>query len=115
MARVDGSRWRDRREDFDLSQGEAAERLRMPQQSLRQIETVKDRPVSTRVIKRAARLYLCTPEWLQGMEDTPPAPPTPEQPKPKREPAGEPTAPAPRRDGKDNRRGPARADLAEAS
>lgn len=37
-----------------------------------------------------------------------PAPPTPEQPKPKREPAGEPTAPAPRPDR--DRKGPRRAD-----
>lgn len=116
MPPVDGSRWRDRRTDLDLDQDTAATDLDIPKRALQNIETVQGRPVSERVIKRAARYYQCTPEWLQGLDDNPPAPPTPDPATPKkREPAGDPSGPAPRRDGKDNRRGPARADLAAAS
>lgn len=93
----------------------AAEALRITYGTLRNIEGVEGRPVSLRVIHRAARLYQCSSSWLQGLDDTPPAPPTVPEPKPKREPAGDPSGPAPRREGKDNRRGPARADLAAAS
>lgn len=114
MPPVDGSRWRDRRTDLDLDQDTAAADLDIPKRALQNIETVQGRPVSERVIKRAARYYQCSPEWLQGLDDNPPAPPTPD-PAPRREPKGEPTSPPPRREGKDNRRGPARAEWAEAS
>lgn len=113
MARVDGSRWRARRVDCDFSQKNAAAFLKMAYGSLRSIELIEGRPVSERVIKRAARLYQCSPEWLKGMDVTPPAPPTPEPAKPAREPKGEPTAPAPRPDR--TRTGPRRADLKQAS
>jgi hypothetical protein len=90
----------------------AAAALGIPTGSLRNIESVRGRPVSLRVIHRAARLYSRSVDWLQGKDDKP-------EEIPKEEPArrdptpSEPTAPPSRPDR--DRKGPPRTELAAAS
>lgn len=110
-----GPEWRDGRAQLDLSSEEAADRLRIKRNSLLNIESNQQRAmVSERLVYRAAALYGKRFEDLVLAEDAPDPEPTP-KPKPV-EPKIEPTAPPPRRNGKDNRRGPRRsADLKAAS
>ena len=89
----------------------AAAALGIPTGSLRNIESVEGRPVSLRVIHRAARLYNRSVAWLQGKDDEPaekPQEPARRDPQP-----SEPTAPPSRPDR--DRKGPPRSDLKAAS
>lgn len=97
-----------------MEQAAAADALGIAQGTLRNIETTPGHFVSLRVIHRAARLYNCTATWLQGKDDDD-AKPAEEPAAPARPPSGDPKGPAPRRNGKDNQRGPKRADLRAAS
>lgn len=110
-----GTAWRHGRARLDLSYKEAAERLRIAPRYLLNIES--NQPSATpseRLVYRAAALYNLQFDDLVAGDDetTPPAdPPT----KPEREPSGDPSGPPARRNGKHDRRGPARAtDTAEA-
>jgi DNA-binding XRE family transcriptional regulator len=113
MPEVAGDRWKDRRAELDIPQERAATELGIEKRTLQNIETTSGYRVSLEVIHRAARLYRCTKAWLRGGDESPPQP-QPEPP-PRREPSGDPKGPEPRRNGKDNRRGPKRADLKAAS
>lgn len=113
MPQVDGSRWRDRRAELDLATATAAAALGIPEGSLRNIEGVAGRPVSLRVIHRAARLYSRSAAWLQGKDDDT----SDEENKPepaRREPTpNEPTGPPARPDR--DRKGPPRSENLKAA
>jgi DNA-binding XRE family transcriptional regulator len=105
MPAVDGYRWKDRRAQLDITTETAADELGIHKRTLQNIETTAGYPVKLEVIYRASRLYNVSAAWLRGDDDAPPQPP-PEP--PKREPSGDPRGPEPRRNGKDDRRGPRR-------
>lgn len=102
-----GSAWRHGRARLDLSAKEAAERLRIAHRYLLNIES--NQPAATpseRLVYRAAALYGCTFADLVDDEDAPADEPAEEPNRKEREP--DPSGPPPRRNGKSNRRGPAR-------
>jgi DNA-binding XRE family transcriptional regulator len=113
MPEVAGDRWKDRRAELDIPQERAAVLLGVEKRTLQNIETTSGYRVSLEVIHRAARLYRCSNTWLRGGDD---APPQPQPDPPRREPSGDPKGPDPRKNGKDNQRGPKRAaDMRAAS
>lgn len=104
MPAVDGYRWKDRRAQLDIATDAAADKLGIKKRTLQNIETTTGYPVRLEVIYRASRLYRCSAAWLRGEGDAPPAP----KDEPKRPPSGDPKAPNPRKNGKDDKRGPRR-------
>jgi len=109
--RPNGPVWRHSRARLDMSAEQAAARLRISPQYLRNIESNQQRATpSVRLVYRAVDLYGIQFNDLISNDATPPEPgsqPEPEAEQPERQ--RDPNGPPPRRNGRDDRLGPARA------
>src|ERR1044072_7062940 len=110
MPAANGNKWRHCRAQLGITSDQAAHLLGIAAGALRSIEP-DFRPASLALPSRASRLYSVPVEDLIRDGDEKPEPKKDRDPEPK----VEPTSPPPRRNGKDNRRGPKRADLKAAS
>ena len=110
MPAANGNKWRHCRAQLGITSDQAGDLLGITGGALRSIET-EFRPASLALAYRASRLYSVPVEDLIRDGDEKPEPKKDRDPEPK----VEPTSPPPRRNGKDNRRGPKRADLKAAS